>query len=185
MLSNILLDKFNNITPNGYTINTDFRQGIKFELLMQDNKIDNKEKIILALNLFYADITDYQQQLEDIVWFYSKGKNIEKQQETKINSKQIFSYEYDSDYIFSAFLEQYNIDLNNINYLHWWKFRALFNGLSEKTKLMEIMSYRAIDLSKISDEKERKRYAKLKEIYKLPDMRTEREKESDFGNALW
>ena len=61
----------------------------------------------------------------------------------------------------------------------------MFNSLSEKTKFVEIMGYRAIDLSKIQDKEERKRYEKLKEIYQLPDMRTEEEKEADFSEALW
>ena len=52
--------------------------------------------------------------------------------------------------------------------MHWWKFHALFSGLTSSTKIVEIMGYRATDLSKISDKNERARLAKLKRIYDLP-----------------
>ena len=47
------------------------------------------------------------------------------------------------------------------------------------------MGYRALDISKIKDKQEKKRYKYLQEIYKLPDMRSEEEKEEDFAEALW
>ena len=49
-------------------------------------------------------------------------------------------YIIDSDYIYSAFLEQYGIDLIS-NDMHWYKFQALFRGLHD-TKLNEIIGYR-------------------------------------------
>lgn len=184
MLSNILLDKLPNKTPNGFEIKTDFRQAIKFELLMQDHELNDKEKVLLALNLFYDKLEDSKKQLEDIIWFYLHGKELKENKSEGKSNQQIYSYEYDADYIFSAFLETYNIDLNTAD-LHWWKFKAMFNGLNEKTKFVEIMGYRAIDLSKIQDKEEKKRYENLKQIYQLPDMRTEEEKEADFSEALW
>ena len=185
MLANILLDNLPEITPNGFKIKTDFRQAIKFELLMQDRTINDEEKVILALNLFYNETIDINKQVEDMTWFYLKGKKIEELKTSKEgNNQQIYSFEYDADYIFSAFLETYNIDLNKTS-MHWWKFKAMFEGLNEKTKLVEVMGYRAIDLSKIKDKEEKKRYKNLKKIYQLPDMRTAEEKEADFGKAFW
>ena len=50
--------------------------------------------------------------------------------------------------------------------------------------MAEVMRIRAITISQVPKE-ERKRYAKLKRLYALPDMRTNDEKESDFANAFW
>lgn len=86
--------------------------------------------------------------------------------------------------IYTAFKTQYNIDLEEIEFLHWWKFKAMFNGLKSDNKIVEIMGYRAIDLSKIKDKEEKKRYKELKRIYALPDMRTQEQKESDFACAF-
>ena len=77
------------------------------------------------------------------------------------------------------------MDLNEIEYLHWWKFKSLFEGLNEENQICKIMGYRSIDLSKIKDKEERKRYKKIKQQWALKDDRTEEEKEQDFANSLW
>lgn len=192
MNRNILLDKLPQYVPSGLKIRTDFRESIKFELLMQDNNIDKETKIIQALNLYYYDvskITDIEQAINDILWFYTckkEKRNAEKNKnEDIINNKQIYSYEFDDEYIYSAFMEQYRIDLNSIKYLHWWKFRALMNSLNKNVHFVKIMEYRAMDLSKIKDNDTKISYKKLKEQYALPDMRTIEQKEADFGRAFW
>lgn len=192
MYYNLILNKLPQYTPSRLKIRTDFRESIKFELLMQDSKLNEEEKVKLALNLYYNlnDITDVKKAAEDIIWFYKGGKNEKENVDKEVKKsnskeKQIYSYEFDAEYIYSAFMEQYNIDLNSIKYLHWWKFKALFNSLNENVLFSKIMGYRAMDLSKIKDKSIKKQYKKLQELYKLPDMRTEQEKEDDFAEALW
>lgn len=193
MLHNMLLDPLPKNTPNGFKIDTNFRTSIKFELLMQDNKVSEKDKVLLALNLYYdlSEIDDMNKAIEDMLWFYRCGKE-EKNRElansnnTNNKKEQIYSYEFDAEYIYPAFFNQYNgLDLNEIKYLHWWKFKAMFESLKEDNQIVKIMGYRAIDLSKIKDKETKERYKKLKKAYKLPDMRTEEEKQCDFGNAFW
>ena len=161
---NLLIDSLP-FEHNGLEINTDFRVGILFELLMQDDSVSNEEKIILAIELYFSNniekaLQNETEAINTILWFYSGGKNStiktkkeETKTETKIETKQIYSYEFDDDYIFSAFYQQYNIDLNSIK-MHWWKFRALFKGLDDDIQFSKIMSYRAIDLSQIKDKEE-------------------------------
>ena len=189
---NILLDRLPQITQSGYKIRTDFRESIKFELLMQDNKIDEKNKVMQALNLYYynvKEITDISKAIDEMLWFFACGKNKnvdnKTEKDNKKETKQIYSYEFDAEYIYSAFLQQYKIDLNSIQYMHWWKFKALMENLNEGTQFVKIMGYRAIDISKIKDKEEKARYKKLKSIYALPDMRTTEQKEADFGKAFW
>lgn len=195
MYNNILLDRLPIYTKNGLEIRSDFRESIKFELLMQNTNIDEKDKVKLALNLYYYDINrieDLKQAIDDILWFYASGKLLDKNvddEEEKIektnNKKQIYSYEFDAEYIYSAFMEQYKIDLNSIKYLHWWKFKALFNSLNENIHFSKIMEYRAMNLNKIKDKDMKKYYKKMKKLYALPDMRSEEQKEADFAEDLW
>lgn len=51
------------------------------------------------------------------------------------DAEQIYSYIFDNDLIYSALKIQYDIDLAEIDYLYWWKFKAAFNGLKVETKL--------------------------------------------------
>lgn len=191
MNKNLLLDRLPQYSKNGLKLRTDFRESIKFELLMQDNNLDEQTKVMQALKLYYYDmskIDNLKEAIEDILWFYACGKKKQKVDENKKEgkkNKQIYSYEFDDEYIYSAFMEQYKIDLNSIKYLHWWKFKALFNNLNENIQFSKIMSYRAMDLSKIKDKDMKKQYRKLKTLYALPDMRSEEEKESDFADELW
>jgi hypothetical protein len=107
-----------------------------------------------------------------------------KAKSTKQNKKkQIYSFEHDADYIYSAFLEQYGIDLNETK-MHWWKFRTLFNGINENTLFSKITGYRSMNLEDIKDKEQKKYYEKMKRLYALPDNRTIEQKESDFANAL-
>ena len=73
--------------------------------------------------------------------------------------------------------------LSEIKYVES-KLINLFNSLNKNTHFVEIMGYRAIDLSKIKDKEEKARYKKLKRLYNLSDMRTEEEKENDFANEF-
>lgn len=193
---NILIDKLPT-EMEGLKLNTDFRTSILFELLMQDKDISNQDKAALAINLYFnkqpTSCEEMKKMTKAIIWFYSCGN---KKQELKENNqkeeivkkekkkKQIYSFEQDDFLIYSAFMEQYHIDLNEVK-LHWWKFKAMFNGLNDDILFSKVMGYRSIDLSKIKDKKQREHYANLQKHWALIDNRSSEEKENDFANALW
>ena len=51
MYYNLLINKLPQHTDSGMRIRTDFRESIKFELLMQDRTIEDNKKIRMILNL--------------------------------------------------------------------------------------------------------------------------------------
>lgn len=175
------------IDNKNYEINSDFRTSILFELLMQDNSIGEEDKISMALQLYYPVIPeDINEAIEQMLWFYRCGKEITS---SKGNGKgkrvtQIYSFEHDDDYIYAAFMDQYNIDLQDIEYLHWWKFKAMFKSLKEDIKIVKIMEYRSIDLSKIKDKEQKAYYKKMKNLYEIPISKDEREKLDEITEAL-
>lgn len=197
---NILIDTLDSILKSrigDVEFYTNFRNGILFEQLMNDPNVKKEDKPLKAILLFYANPKEVlknkesiEKAIDDIIWFYSCGKiehfsDKESKKKTKNKTSNIYDFNYDDGYIYSAFMQQYGIDLQEINYLHWWKFKSLFNSLNSDTKIVEIMGYRSLDLGTIKDKKEKTRLKKLKDIYRLPDMRTEEEKEKDFGSSLW
>ncbi|MBY6756428.1 bacteriophage Gp15 family protein [Clostridium botulinum] len=169
-----------------YEINSDFRTSILFELLMQDNSMGEEEKIYMALQLYYPNIPqNINIAVDKMLWFYRCGKDITPSKGTgNGKSTQIYSFEYDDDYIYSAFLDQYRIDLQDIEYLHWWKFKAMFKALKEDNEIVKIMGYRSIDLSKIKDKEEKNYYRKMKELYKIPIAKDEKDKLEEINNIL-
>ena len=187
---NILIDKLpcSVIVDNIDTeIVSDFRTSILFEQLMKDNSVNDDVKIELALNLYFPNqyIINTVDAVNKIIWFYSGGKDI-KESSGKSNSSNIniYDFEQDADYIYAAFMEQYKIDLADIDYLHWWKFKSLFYGLNKDIQLSKIMFYRSIELTDDMTKNERKFYRDMKRLYALEDMRSEEEKEQDFNDCL-
>lgn len=170
-----------------YPIRWDFRIGILYELLMLDEDVEGAEKPLLALRLFYPEIPhNWKGALEGIQWFYRLGdeeRNLEKNLRKKSREK-IYSFEQDATYIYSAFLEQYGIDLTQERQLHWWKFRALFQGLGEDTKFCKIMGYRSMELSENMGKEQREFYRRMKTLYRLPSSKDEEEKLSAIEHAL-
>lgn len=184
------------VTVNGspFSLKTNFYIGIIFTELMTDSKITPYEKVIRAIDLWYQEkppMESYDQikeAFDKIMWFYTMGEN---EEESTTNSRvrvrnrptRILDYEADQAYIVSAFQQQYGIDLTVEN-IHWWRFKMLFNGLTEKTKMVKIMQYRAMEIDPKMPEKQRKFYQEMKILYALPDKRTEEEKERDFQEQL-
>lgn len=189
---NLLIDLVPNtveIDNEEYEINSDFRISILFELLMQDSSVEDEDKYNMALNLYYPQIPPKDKRneaVEQMLWFYRCGKDVIK---SKGNGKgksvtQIYSFEHDDDYIYAAFMDQYNIDLQDIEYLHWWKFKAMFKALKEDNEIVKIMGYRSMDISKIKDKEQKANYKKLKQLYEIPISKDEREKLQEITKAL-
>lgn len=174
------------IDDGEYDINYDFRTSMLFEMLMQDTSIEDNEKLRQALNLYYSIIPEnIEEAIEGIIWFYKCGKedeNIKGKGAGKSNT-QIYSYDYDDEYIYAAFLDQYGVDLQDSD-LHWWKFKAMFKALKEDNEIVKIMGYRAVSLNKIKDKEQKEFYRKMKEIHQIPISQTEQEKLDYIASAL-
>lgn len=157
-----------------YDIDTNFRTSILFEMLMQDVDLSIEEKIIQALDLYYSSIPDdIELAVDAILKFYSMNKyenDISEYKGKSGNYKRIYSFEYDDEYIYSAFLNQYNIDLNTIDYLHWWKFSAMFKCLKDDNMIVKIMEYRSIEITPDMSNEQKDFYRKMKKRYKLPEL---------------
>lgn len=187
---NILIDLVPtsvNIDNKKYEINSDFRTSILFEMLMQDNSVSDEDKIFRALQLYYPAIPEnINEAIEKMLWFYRCDKDIRK---SKGNGKgksvtQIYSFEHDDAYIYAAFMDQYSIDLQDIEYLHWWKFKAMFKSLKEDNEIVKIMGYRSMDLSKIKDKEQKSYYKRMKDLYEIPISKDEDRKLKEIEEAL-
>ncbi|MCR5723464.1 MAG: bacteriophage Gp15 family protein [Treponema sp.] len=95
----------------------------------------------------------------------------------------LLDYEQDADLIYSAFREQYGINLLTED-LHWYEFRALLSGL-HGTKLNDVIGFRAYDAT--DHRKSEQIHAELKQAWALETKLTEAEQkalddfEKDFG----
>lgn len=82
---------------------------------------------------------------------------------------QSFSWSKDAGMIEAAFLQNYQIDLmKEQGKMHWTKFKALFDGLSDETKLIKIIQIRQTTPSDVTKE-EWPRIAQAQVTFSLDD----------------
>lgn len=190
---NVLLDplpEFVEIDGSAWPINSCFTVGITFELIMQNNELSPTQKVERALELYYPELPpNLPEAMNRLLWFYGCGNEVEgAKTEDKTAPKpgaearhgkrtpKAYCFEQDADLILSAFWECYGIDLNAIEGLHWWKFRALFIGLRTDCRLMEVMGYRTADTQGMT-KKQKQHYERLKKLYALKNQ-------TDVASAL-
>lgn len=164
-------------------INTDFKVWLKFADLMSNAERSPQDIVEIFKLIFYELPPNFNDAIIGMINFYSGNDKGKKEDKNNTNTKIIFDFAYDADMIFSAFMQQYKIDLTNAE-MHWWKFKALFSGLSDETQFIKAVQYRGMDLSKIKDKEQKRFYKNMKKIYKLPDRRSEEEKENDFIDSF-
>lgn len=173
------------IAGTEYKIHTDFSVWIEFEKLLSDESENAHKTISDIKNLIFCDKQPPQRADEEtvnkILWFYRCGKKLQKSSHT--SEKEIFSYDYDDGYIFSAFLEQYHIDLEQTK-LHWWKFHALMLSLSDSTEFVKIMGYRSVEINSKMTASQKAFYQKMKKQYKLPLKKEVQKQISNIEDAL-
>lgn len=83
----------------------------------------------------------------------------------------VFDFEEDAEYIYASFMLDYGIDLIDVQgQLHWKKFIALFQGLSESTKIREVMKIRSMEVPRYDghNQKQIQEIQELKSYYALP-----------------
>ncbi len=173
------------IDSSEYPIATDFRIWLKFEKIIENLKED-EESFYTLLSFFVEiglnfNINQFDQALQQVVSFFIGEKN---NNNLDNNSKKVFDFIKDEKYIYSAFLQEYNIDLYEIEYLHWHKFKFLLQSLSENCQLSKIIQYRSADTSKMNKE-QKQFYNKMKKIYSLEQTEPKKyknlqEAEEDF-----
>ena len=194
MNSNIIIDALPySVTIDGdeVEINADFRSMMITEMLLQDAELSKEDKVAQALFNFYGDNVPFwniKEAVDQFLWFYRCGEPEEEKERSSGGSgreKRIYDYEYDANLIYSAFLAQYGIDLQDIEHLHWWKFRAMFISLRDSL-FVDVMHCRAIKINKDMSKEQKAYYQRMKNLYRLPDGKnvTESRKEKELIAAL-
>jgi len=179
---NILVDELpNSIEINGreYGINSDFRFCLSTILAFEDEELAFAEKQqIMFVNLFQEIPEDLQEASVRALWFLNGGKD---ESSAESEGMRLYSFSKDANFIFAAFRQTHGIDLQTIDYLHWWSFMALFMDLGQNTTFCELINLRRrVKTGKAT--KEEKAIARdMGEIFNVPeyDNRTLEEREAE------
>lgn len=153
-----------------YSINTDFRIWMRFEIALTKLR---RDKTMDVSYLFVGDMPS-RCNINQLLAFARPNSPLPRS--SGRSDVIVIDYELDADLIYSAFLGQYGIDLVDIEYLHWHKFLALLAGLNESTKLREVMGYRCYEKSECKD---RDIYEELRRSWEIIRMTPEEEAEAE------
>lgn len=175
-----------------YPVDTDFRLMIEFEIIANGpGTMEGKGEMTIPLvERFFCGnlVCDVNLAIERFMWFYrcddQPQKSNENNDEKEKTPRPVYSFDIDAPLIYAAFLDQYSIDLVRIDYLHWWAFRSLLSALRDDHEFKKVVGYRTMKITKDMSPEQKKAYRELKRIHRLPDYRSEEEKESEFANSL-
>lgn len=149
------------------------QQLFREERLTEWEKLDTALKMLVKnewnLKLFSAD-----EKAELLNEIYKKCINIKKRPVVRKSPVPILDFEEDGEYIYASFMQDYGVDLINMQgKLSWRKFIALFEGLSDDTKIKKVMKIRSMEppLFNGRNQKQIQDILELKSYYALPIRR--------------
>jgi hypothetical protein len=170
-MTNILYDPLPDaveIDGEAVPLNTDFRDGLRVILAFEDPDLTTVEQqAILLDNLYSEPITNVQQALEQGIRFLNGGDEIN-EDEAPPNYR-LYSFRQDHRYIFAAFRQTHGVDLECIEYLHWWKFLALFMDLGADTTFCGLVSLRKRVKTGKATKAERRLYQEMRSVTEIQD----------------
>lgn len=162
-------------------INTDFRDCLRAILAFEDGELTATEKrLVLLAALYPSPPPDLAAAFDLGVQFLNGGEPAP----DKEPGPRLYSFAQDAGYIFAAFRQTHGIDLQQIDYMHWWAFLALFSDLGQDTAFCQLVALRKRVKTGRASKWERQMYQELGEAARLdePDTRTadERARAGEF-----
>lgn len=184
---NTLIDKFPTkalIDEKVYELNTDFRNCLKIILAFEDDELLDFEKAeIMLRNLYGENIPkNTDEAIRKAIYFLDCGEEDEEKKVGTSNNTRLYSFTKDAKYIYSAIKQTHGIDLESIEYLHWWKFVYLFLDLNPECFFCKIIDLRNKKKKGKLSKEERRLYIQLYDILELndkPKFTEEEQKEID------
>lgn len=169
---NVLADRFpTSVEIDGaeYELNTDFRVGLTIMLAFEDPELTAQEKNLVMLRKLYKEIPpDPQKACELAVFFLDCG---EERGEGGDAPRRVYSFSKDAKYIYSAIRQTHGVDLETLDYMHWWKFCYLMLDLDQDAFFQQIIHLRRQKQRGKLTKEEREAYTRLHDILELPEQK--------------
>lgn len=169
-----------------YPINTDYRIALACFKALNDTEITNLERfyaietLLLGENVLSEDELILKQKIE-LYLRCGKEENISEEERD-------FDYLQDEVEVRTSIRQCYNnLDINKLDYLHWYEYNELISGLTNESLINKIRELRSFDLSEVSDEKRKQKIieAQKKVALKEIHIKTKEEEEIDeFWNNI-
>lgn len=164
---NVLLDRLPD-KWNGYKISTDFRIGIQIMQCLSDEEFSEEDRISYSLKLLYPhNMPDMEDAVKGLAWFMNEFNHDKHSAKSETDSVKAYDFDIDQWRIYSAFLNQYGIDLNTAK-MHWFVFMGLLSNL-EECAFTRVVDIRLRKPDPKASAKEKKLLKEAKDAYRIED----------------
>lgn len=169
-----------------YPINTDYRVALACFKALNDIEITDLERFYAIETLLLGDNILQQDEpiLKEKIELYlrcGKEKNISEEERD-------FDYLQDEIEVRTSIRQCYNnLDINKLDYLHWYEYNELISGLTSESLINRIRDLRNFDANEITNEKKKNKIieAQKKIAIKEIHIKTKEEEEIDeFWNKI-
>lgn len=157
-----------------YVLDLAYDTVLNIQRMFQERKLDDADMLMEALKLFgipeKAILLSTQKEAADLLQEIFEQKVRTKARPKVGKQQKLFDFEEDGEYIYASFMQDYGIDLVDMQgKLPWQRFIALFQGLSDKTKIKEVMRIRCMEIPEPTktNRKEIQNLMELKTYYAL------------------
>lgn len=170
------------VNGNIYNLNTDFRVAIACFKAINDYEITDRERLLAVESLLIKEEIPRcdENQIVKKIGLYLRCGDEENTNEEEID----MDYVQDEVKVKTSIRQCYGINLNEVEYMHWWEYNELISGLTGDSLINKIRELRSMDVSEIQDEKLREQVIRNQERVALKKYipKTEEEEKLD---KLW
>lgn len=155
----------------------DYRMVLDVICALNDNDLDDEEKIKTALYVFYEDITDCTNLEKAVKEMYKIIAYGEEDNGKEENKPRLMDWKHDFPFLVSPINRVLNTEIRSIDYLHFWTFLSAYYEIGECTfqNVVSIRSKRA--KGKKLENWEQEFYRENKKMVDLPISMSAEEKE--------
>ena len=131
-----------NIGGKDYDIRTDYRCVLDICAALVDAELDDKEKAMVLLDIFYPAFSDmppevYGEAIEQCFWFINGG-----QEQSKGRSPKLVDWEQDFAYIVAPINKAAGTEVRAVEYMHWWTFLSYYYEIGGDCLFSQIVRIR-------------------------------------------
>lgn len=159
-----------------YRINMSFDVVIEVQSLLRESELSDNAKLEQAMKMLVRNHTkvlklSFDEQQKLLQKIFDECIDTAHRSEVRRQELPVVDFEYDGEYIYASFMLDYGIDLLEMQgRLPWKKFIALFRGLSEQSKMREVIRIRTMEIPRFTGKngKQIQEIQELKSYYALP-----------------
>lgn len=170
-----------------YPINTDYRVALACFRALDDENITDLERFYAVETLLLGSevLEEDEMILKDKIATYLKCGR-----EDEVSNDEIdFDFLQDRNKVKISIRQCYNnLDIDRIEYLHWYEYNELIEGLTEDSLIDRVRQIRTLDVNEIEDKNKRQKAIEMKgklSLKKKIKMTKEQEKaQEEFFRLL-